>query len=92
MATPSTAWAGYFLLALGLIVLLTGLYMLTARMMRNRSLFGWLMIVYGVTMLILGAGMIGEVFSMMQGSTISGGVMILVGLAMLYSGFGMAGR
>jgi len=92
MISPSTLWASYFLLALGLTVLLTGLYMLTARMMRNRSIFGRLMILYGVIMLVLGAGMIGQVFSMMQGSTISGGVMIVVGIAMLYSGFTMAGK
>jgi threonine/homoserine/homoserine lactone efflux protein len=40
-----------------------------------------------VAMLVLGAGMIGQLFNiMMQGSTVSGIAMILVGLAMLYSG------
>jgi hypothetical protein len=49
-----------------------------------------LMVVYGVIMLVLGVGMIGQFFNlMMQGSSVSGIAMILVGLAMLYSGSGM---
>lgn len=90
MVSPYTLWAGYFLLALGIVVLLTGVYMLTVRMMPHRSTFGWVMIIYGVIMLILGVAMIGQMFSMMQGSTLSGGVMIIVGVAMLYSGSNMA--
>lgn len=80
---------GYSILALGAVVLFTGLYMLTVRMMQHRSGFGLLMILYGIIMLILGAGMIGQMFFVMQGSTFSGGLMIVVGLAMLYSGSGM---
>ena len=89
MDSPYTLWAGYFLLALGIVVLLTGVYMLTVRMMQSRSSFGWLMILYGVIMLILGVGMIGQMFSVMQSSTLSGSVMIIVGVAMLYSGANM---
>jgi uncharacterized membrane protein len=90
---PSPAeWGGYFLLILGVIVLLTGLYLLTLRMMKNRSIIGALMLVYGVIMPVLGLGMIGQMFSMMQGSTLSGAVMIIVGVAMLYSGYGMTKR
>ncbi len=88
--TVSTFWVSYFLLGLGAIVLLTGLYMLTARMTKNRSLFGSLMTVYGTLMLVWGIAMLGRVFSMMQGSTLSGAVMIISGIAMLYSGFDMA--
>lgn len=40
-------------------------------------------------MLVLGAAMIGQMFSMMQGSLVSGIVMVVVGLAMLYSGANM---
>ena len=66
---------------------MTGVYVLVTRMREHRSTIGLLMIVYGVIMLVLGAGMIGQLFNiMMQGSTVSGIVMILVGLAMLYSG------
>ena len=87
MMSASSALAGYSLLALGAIVFLTGMYMLVTRVMEHRSTIGLLMIVYGVAMLVLGAGMIGQLFNiMMQGSTVSGIAMILVGLAMLYSG------
>lgn len=81
----------YFLFALGVVVLVTGAYMFYAKMMMHRSRLGWLMIVYGVIMLVIGIGMIGNVFSMMmQGSAISGAVMLVVGAAMLYSGSSMA--
>ena len=63
--------------------------MLTVKMMQHRSGFGLLMILYGIIMLISGAGMIGQMFFVMQGSTFSGGLMIVVGLAMLYSGSDM---
>lgn len=89
MMAPSIALrAGYFLVFLGVIVLLTGLYLLTPRMM-NRSIIGPLMLLYGVIMLVLGIGMLGRMFSMMQNSTLSGAVMLLTGVAMLYSGYGM---
>ena len=89
MMAPAS-WIGYFLLVLGFIVLLSGLYLHSARMMKNRGLFGWLMIIYGLIMLALGFGMAGQLFSMMVGSTISGSVMIIVGVAMLYTGHDMA--
>jgi len=81
---------GYFLLGLGVLVFLTGVYMFFRKMMMHRSLFGLLMIGYGIIMLVLGAGMIGNLFSMMQGSALSGTVMLVVGVAMLYSGATMA--
>jgi hypothetical protein len=87
MMSTSNGLAGYSLLALGVIVFLTGVYVLVTKMMKHRSTTGLLMIAYGLIMLVLGAGMIGQLFSiMMQGSTVSGIVMILVGLVMLYSG------
>ena len=90
MIVSSTAvWGGYFLLMLGSIVLVTGLYLLTAHMMKNRSTIGGLMVLYGVIMLVLGVAMLGQVFSMMQGSMLSGSVMLLMGILMLYSGYGM---
>jgi drug/metabolite transporter (DMT)-like permease len=89
MQLSPTSWVGYFLLALGVIVLLSGMYLLTARMMKRRTAFGVLMILYGIVMLALGAGMLGQMFSMMEGFVISGTVMIIIGLAMLYSGYDM---
>ena len=89
MVSSTAMWGGYFLLILGSIVLLTGLYLLTAHMMKNRSTIGGLMVVYGVIMLVLGVAMFGQVFSMMQGSTLSGSVMLVMGILMLYSGYGM---
>ena len=89
MMSSGVGWVGYFLLALGFTVLLSGLYMFTADMMKNRALFGWLMILYGVIMLFLGFEMINGMIVMMQGSTLSGAVMIFVGVAMLFSGFSM---
>ena len=89
MAIPASVWAGYFLIALGVIVLLTGLYLFVPRMM-NRSFVGSLMLLYGVIMLVLGIGMLGRVLSMMQNSTLSGAAMLITGMAMLYSGYDMA--
>jgi hypothetical protein len=90
MISASSTLAGYFLLGLGVIVFLTGLYVLVSRMMKHRSMIALLMVVYGVIMLVPGVGMIRQFFNlMMQGSSVSGIAMILVGLAMLYSGSGM---
>jgi hypothetical protein len=89
MVSSTAMWGGYFLLILGSIVLLTGLYLLTSHMMKNRSTVGGLMVLYGVIMLVLGVAMLGQVFSTMQGSTLSGSVMLLIGILMLYSGYGM---
>jgi hypothetical protein len=88
-ASSSLSWVGYFLVALGVIVLLTGLYLFKAHMMSNSTIIGALMLLYGLIMLGLGVGMLGQVFSVMQGSTLSGAVMILMGILMLYSGYGM---
>jgi len=86
----SAILAAYFLLALGVIVFVTGVFVFIFGM-KHQSVTGLLMILYGVLMLILGVGMIEQVFSfMMQGSIYSGIVMIFVGLVMLYSGFNMA--
>ena len=89
MMFDSGSLVSYFLLALGVIVLLTGFYVLVSKTMSHMTT-GFLMILYGVIMLILGVGMIGRLFNfMMQGFTVSGVTMIFVGLAMLYSGFDM---
>jgi hypothetical protein len=92
MVSSISMLGGYFLLILGSIVLLTGLYLLMPHMMKNRSTIGGLMVLYGVIMLVLGVAMLGQVFSMMQGSTLSGSVMLLMGVLMLYSGNGMRSR
>ena len=90
MIRIQSVWLSYFLMGLGVVVFLTGVYLLLSKMMRYVSAIGWLMILYGVIMLVLGVGMIGQLFAMMQGSLLSGGVMIIVGVIMLYSGYGMA--
>jgi hypothetical protein len=82
-------WLAYFLIGLGVVVFITSVYLLVSRMMRHVSSIGWLMILYGVTMLFLGVGMIGQLLAMMQRSLFSGSVMIIVGMVMLYSGYGM---
>jgi drug/metabolite transporter (DMT)-like permease len=90
MMTGSRVWASYFLLALGAIVLMTGTYVLTSKTMKHHSATGLLMLFYGVIMLVLGAGMIGQLFGfMMRGSIVSGITMIFLGLVMLYSGLDM---
>jgi hypothetical protein len=86
MIPPNSLWPGYFLLALGVVVLLTGLYLMSVRMMQHRSSFGLLMLIYGVIMLILAAAMFGQMFFMMQGSALSGIAMVILAVAMLYSG------
>lgn len=92
MSVSAGSSTGYVVLALGIVVLMTGLYLLVTRLMQHRQGFGLLMILYGLVMLVLGAGMIGQMFMMMQASLISGSVMIVVGLAMLYSGADMVRR
>jgi hypothetical protein len=89
MLSPTATWGGYFLLILGAIVLLTGLYLFTSHMMKKRSTVGGLMVLYGVIMLVLGLAMLGQMFSVMRGSTLSGSVMLVMGVLMLYSGYGM---
>jgi hypothetical protein len=81
---------GYFLLALGMVVLVTGLYLLTAKMMMKGLLLRGLMLIYGMIMLALGVGMLGRLFPLMQGSLLSGVAMLVTGTAMLYSGLNMA--
>ena len=83
-------WVGYFLVALGLVVLLTGVYLVFARMMMNRSFVGLLMLTYGVIMVVLGTAMLRNLVPMMQGSTLSGVAMLGSGILMLYSGYGMS--
>lgn len=83
-------WVGYFLVALGLVVLLTGVYLVFARMMMNRSFVGLLMLTYGLIMLVLGTAMLRNLVPMMQGSTLSGVAMLGSGILMLYSGYGMS--
>lgn len=88
--TGSAATVGYFLLALGAVVFLTGIYVLVVRIMRGHAV-GLLMMVYGLIMLALGVGMMGRFINFMMGgfSMISGVAMILSGVAMLYSGLDM---
>jgi len=89
MALGGNSALAYFLMSLGFVVLITGAYALVGRMM-NRRAIGFLMILYGVIMLILGVGMFSTLLPMIQGSTISGTLMIVVGVGMLYSGADMA--
>ncbi len=88
MATANAQWVGYSLMLLGVIVLSTGFYLLTPRMM-NRSVIGPVMLLYGVIMLVLGVAMFAGMLSMMQNSALSGAAMLMTGTAMLYSGYSM---
>ena len=83
---------GWFLVAFGVMVVMSGGYALVSRMMRCREM-GVLMVVYGLVMLVIGIGMIEQLFNlMMRGSIISGLVMILIGITMLYCGVDMTLR
>lgn len=86
---PNVRLIGYFLTALGVIVLVTGALMFVPRVMTRYT--GVLMIMYGLVMLILAGGMLTGTFNlMMQWSSFSGVVMLVLGLAMLYSGSTMS--
>jgi len=74
------------LLLLGGAVLGTTVQMIGMRTTPRRRSHGFLMIVYGVLMLVAGLAMIGRVLPMMQAPDVSGGAMIAVGLGMLYVG------
>ncbi len=86
---PGVRLFGYFLSALGVIVLLTGMLMFAPRVMSRFT--GLLMMIYGSVMLVLGVGMLGGIFNvMMEWSLFSGLVMIALGVLMLYSGLDMS--
>jgi len=74
------------LLLLGGVILGSTVQMIGSRKTPRRRSEGFLMIVYGVVMLVAGAAMIGRLFPAMQAPEVSGAVMIGVGLAMLYVG------
>src|SRR3989449_6359959 len=75
------------LLLLGGVVLGSTLQMVGMRRTPRRRSEGFLMIVYGVLlMLAAGLAMLGRVLPMMQASDASGGAMIAVGLGMVYVG------
>ena len=74
------------LLLLGGAVLGTTVQMIGMRKTPRRRSQGFLMIVYGVLMLVAGLAMIGRLLPMMQAPDVSGGAMIAVGLGMLYVG------
>jgi len=74
------------LLLLGGAVLGTTVQMIGMRKTPRRRSEGFLMIVYGVLMLVAGLAMIGRLLPMMQAPDASGGAMIAVGLGMLYVG------
>ena len=74
------------LLLMGGIILGSTVQMIGSRKTPRRRSEGFLMIVYGVLMLVVGAAMIGRLFPAMQSPEVSGTAMIGVGLAMLYVG------
>src|SRR5713226_4882002 len=93
MASASTGmgvtWAyvgASLLLLLGGTVLGSTVQMIGMRKTPRRRSEGFLMIVCGVLMLLVGAAMIGRLFPAMQAPEVSGTAMIGVGLAMLYVG------
>lgn len=88
---PGPPWAGWFSIVLGIVVLLTGIYMLSAPMtLFKTTKLGFVMTLYSVVMLVLGVSMLRQLIFVMQGSEVSGIVMMIFAGAMLYSGYGMA--
>ena len=88
MMMTGASLPGTFLLLLGIVVLVTGAYVLWASgNSMNMSLTGSLMLVYGLIMLVVGAMMFSNLFFvMMQGSSFSGAAMLVFGILMLASG------
>src|SRR5712692_9008960 len=74
------------LFLLGGTVLGSTVQMIATRKTPRRRSEGFLMIVYGVLMLLAGGAMLARLFPMMQDPEASGGAMIAVGLGMLYVG------
>jgi uncharacterized membrane protein HdeD (DUF308 family) len=74
------------LLLLGGITLGSTVQMIGSRKTPRRRSEGFLMIIYGVLMLVAGAAMLGRLFPTMQAPEASGAAMIGVGLAMVYFG------
>ncbi len=74
------------LFLLGGAVLGSTVQMIGMRKTPGRRSEGFLMIGYGVLMLVAGLAMLARVFPMMQAADASGGAMIAVGLGMLYVG------
>lgn len=86
---------GIFALSLGLIVLITSLLNATPFSMGKMSIFGGLMIAYGIAMIVLGALMYSGVTPMMQEQTVtlaSSLGMFVVGALMLLNGSLMIGN
>src|SRR2546422_967599 len=83
----SGAYVGaILLLLLGGVILGSTAQMIGTRQSPRRRSQGFLMIVYGVLMLVAGAAMLGRLLPTMQAPDVSGAAMIGVGLAMLYVG------
>src|SRR3989442_4438199 len=83
----SGAYVGaILLLLLGGVILGSTAQMIGTRQSPRRRSQGFLMIVYGVLMLVAGAAMLGRFLPTMQAPDVSGAAMIGVGLAMLYVG------
>src|SRR5947199_9150367 len=81
------AYIGSILLfLLGGTVLGSTFQMIGMRSAARRRGQGFLMIIFGALMFVVGAAMLGRVFPLMQGSVPSGGAMIAVGVGMLYVG------
>ncbi len=74
------------LILLGGTVLGSTVQMIGMRTTPRRRSEGFLMIVYGVLMLLAGGAMLARLFPMMQAPEASGGAMVAVGLSMLYVG------
>src|SRR2546428_2964832 len=74
------------LLLLGGVVLGSTVQMVGMRKTPRRRSEGFLMIVYGVLMLVAGLAMLGRLLPMMQASDPAGGAVIAVALGMVYVG------
>lgn len=86
VGSMTNLWAGWFLIILGIVVFVTGLFAFGNPSMSRMRTVGVLMLVYGVLMLVIGAGMFYGFGMLIQGSMISGSLMLAVGILMLLSG------
>jgi hypothetical protein len=82
--------AGTLLVALGVVVFVTGVYSFGQLSIPRMRTIGGLMLVYGILMLLIGLSMFyGFGRMIMQAGFISGSLMLIVGVLMITSGSSM---
>jgi hypothetical protein len=92
VANPyALAW-GAGVSILGVAVLATSIFSLSAAGARRMGGVGVLMVAFGAAMLVVGASMYGGAAPMIQGATLAGAGMLVVGVLMAVNGAIMARR